>query len=324
MYVSSVRVLLETDQRHDQLHDEYADAQMEVDGTSGCLKAFTAQKQKHVGLKILLSIGGGGEGSKDFAAAAATADSRSNFAKSAEELVKSFKLDVDWEHPGDSKQGHDFLSLLRTIRKSLPGGNEAENEARTNYVVTAAFPAGEWALKHVPLSEVCEYLDFINLMAYDFYGSWTKMSGHHSQLQSPNYPRDRETTPSARSAITYLLEKKFPANKILLGIPVYGRSFLGTTDAGQLHSGHAGEEGTFEYSELPRPGAEEHLEEHLGAAYCVSDDGGFVSYDTAETVQIKANPVKKQGLARLFYWTATADVSGAKSLIQNGYNALHQ
>lgn len=93
MYVSSVPVSLETDQRHDQLHDEYADTGIKVDGTLGCLKALTAQRDKHVGLKILLSIGGGGEGSKDFAAAAATADSRSNFARSAEELVKRFELD---------------------------------------------------------------------------------------------------------------------------------------------------------------------------------------------------------------------------------------
>lgn len=161
-------------------------------------------------------------------------------------------------------------------------------------------------------------------MAYDFYGSWTKVSGHHSQLQSPNYPRDREMIPSGRSAVSYLLERKFPANKIMLGIPVYGRSFLGTTCAGQHYSGCAGEEGTFEYSDLPRPGAEEHVDEQLGAAYCVGDDGGFVSYDTPETVQIKANFAKEQGLAGLFYWTATADVSGTKSLIETGYNTLHQ
>lgn len=174
------------------------------------------------------------------------------------------------------------------------------------------------------MSAVSEYLDFINLMAYDFYGPWTRVSGHHSQLMTPDYPHDRESTPSGSSAVTYLLDQKVPNEKILLGIPVYGRSFLGTTGAGQVHSGHAGEEGTFEYCDLPRPGAKEHVIGKLGAAYCVGDDGGFVSYDNPETVQMKAKFAKNLPLAGLFYWTATADASGPRSLIETGFNTLHQ
>lgn len=174
------------------------------------------------------------------------------------------------------------------------------------------------------MSAVSRYLDFINLMAYDFYGPWTKVSGHHAQLQPPDHASSSVKSPSGSSAVTYLLQKDVPANKILLGIPVYGRSFLGTTYVGQLHSGHAGEEGTFEYCDLPRPGAKEHVEEKLGAAFCVGGDGGFVSYDTPRTVHVKAKFAKTLGLAGLFYWTATADASGPRSLIEEGFNTLHQ
>ena len=193
-----------------------------------------------------------------------------------------------------------------------------------DYVVTAALPAGEWALRNISMSAVCKYLDFINLMAYDFYGPWTKTSGYHAQLKTPDHPRSREKLPSGSSSVTYLIEKDVPANKILLGIPVYGRSFLGTTYIEQLHTGHAGEEGTFEYRDLPRPGAQEYVEEKLAAAYCVGGDGGFVSYDTPKTVQIKATFAKTLGLAGLFYWTATADASGPRSLIETGFNTLNQ
>lgn len=224
-------------------------------------------------------------------------------------------LKVDWEHPSNKHQAADFLDLLVAIRKSLPS---------PRYIVTAALPAGEWALQHIPLSAVSQYLDFINLMAYDFYGPWTPVSGYHAQLQTPGSDRHREKNPSGSSAVTYLLDQKFPGNKILFGIPVYGRSFLGTTYIDQLHSGHAGEDGTFEYRDLPRPGAKEHVEEHSGAAYCVGGDGGFVSYDTPKTVQIKANFVKNLPLGGLFYWTATADASGTRSLIETGFNTLHQ
>ena len=167
-------------------------------------------------------------------------------------------------------------------------------------------------------------VDFINLMAYDFYGPWTEYSGHHGQLQTPRYPSDRQIRPSGSSAITYLLDREFPANKILLGIPVYGRSFLGVDNIWQRYTGHAGEEGTFEYRDLPRPGAKEHVVEAQAAAYCVGGDGGFVTYDNPKTVHIKAKFAKELKLGGLFYWTGTADASGPRSLVQTGFNTLHQ
>ena len=120
-----------------------------------------------------------------------------------------------------------------------------------------------------------------------------------------------------------MLEQKVPAKQILLGIPVYGRSFLGTTRPGQHHSGHAGEEGTFEYRDLPRPGTTEHYDLDAAAAYCVGGDGGFVSYDNPQSVDTKARFAKALGMGGLFYWTATADASGSRSLIETGFNTLH-
>ena len=111
--------------------------------------------------------------------------------------------------------------------------------------------------------------------------------------------------------------------KLLLGVPVYGRSFTGARGVGQLYSGHAGEEGTFEYKDLPRPGAHESVDLDVGAAYCVGGDGGFVTYDNPQTVRRKADFVKQYGLAGLFYWTGTADAQGPRSLIFNGYTAMH-
>ena len=109
-----------------------------------------------------------------------------------------------------------------------------------------------------------------------------------------------------------------------MGIPAYGRSFLGTRGVGHSYMGHAGEEGTFEYKYLPRPGAEEHVDQQLGAAYCIGGDGGFVSYDTPQTVKMKARYVRMNGLGGLFYWTGTGDAKDhQRSLIYNGFVGLH-
>ena len=74
-----------------------------------------------------------------------------------------------------------------------------------------------------------------------------------------------------------------------MGIPVYGRSFLGAARIGEPFFGSGGQEGVFEYRELPRPGSREYVDQEVVAAFCIGGDGGIVSYDNAQTVQRKAN-----------------------------------
>lgn len=72
--------------------DEYADLQIDVDGKLGCLAALVSQRAQFPQLKVILSIGGGGEGSANFAAVAASATARVAFAQSAKEFVERFEL----------------------------------------------------------------------------------------------------------------------------------------------------------------------------------------------------------------------------------------
>jgi len=156
-------------------------------------------------------------------------------------------------------------------------------------------------------------------MAYDFSGSHTSTAGHHAQL----YPGNTNE-PSGSAAIEYIRTTGYPLKKILLGIPVYGRSFLGATGPGDVYNGQGGEEGAFEYKLLPRPGTEEKIDNERVAASCTGGDGGFVSYDNPETVKMKGRYCKREQLGGLFYWTGTADVAhGQRSLVEAGFNALH-
>lgn len=128
-------------------------------------------------------------------------------------------------------------------------------------------------------------------MAYDFTGSWSSTAGHHAQL----FPGSA-SEPSGSAAVDYVISTGFPANKILLGVPVYGRSFLGARGPGQVYSGHAGEDGTFEYKDLPRHNTEEIVNTRVAAAFCIGGDGGFVTYDNPETVIVKARFCLEKGL----------------------------
>lgn len=143
----------------------------------------------------------------------------------------------------------------------------------------------------IDLKTAAEYLDYINLVAYDFFGTWTSKSGHHAQLYTMN-----KDEPSASSGVAHLMAQGFPPKSILLGIPTYGRSFLKANGPGQDFNGVGGQEGTFEYSELPRKGCKEIVDRRYIAAQCVGGDGGFVTYDNPETVKVKAEFCKQKGL----------------------------
>lgn len=217
---------------------------------------------------------------------------------------------VDWEHPSNTAQGGDYIHLLARLREALPS---------PRYILTSCLPAGEWALRNIDLVKAAQSLDLLNLMAYDFAGPWTTESGHHAALHSSS-----RSPLSGQSAVSYVLRQGVAPDKLLFGVPVYGRSFLGCSKPGQRHEGVGGEEGEFDYRDLPRPGAKEGVDEKACAAFCVGGDGGFVSYDTPGAVRAKARFVVREQLAGLFYWHGAADASGERSLVETGYRALHE
>ena len=203
---------------------------------------------------------------------------------------------------------------MLALRKELPA---------PKYFLTSALPAGEWALRNIDLAKASNYLDLINLMTYDFSGPWTNLCGHHAQLYSPKDPHNDAARVSCSSAVSYLKARGVSTRKILLGVPAYGRSFLGAKKVGERFTGHAGEEGTFEYKDLPRPGAVVSYDKEVGAVYCVGGDGGFVTYDDAQTVQMKAEFALKEGLRGLFFWTGTGDSQDSGSLVETAYRFLY-
>lgn len=218
---------------------------------------------------------------------------------------------VDWEHPQDAQQGRDFILLLEAIRRQLP----------SPYLLTTALPAGPWVLQHIDLNRGQRLLDYLNLMTYDFAGPWTPESGHQSQLYTPKHPHCPAAQRSCQSGVDYLLGRGFPASRILLGIPVYGRAFTGTCRPGEKHCCDG--EVTYEYKELPRPGCVEKVDREVMGAYCVDGKDGFISYDNVETVGMKARFVGERRLGGLFYWTGTGDKTGEESLVEVGWRGLN-
>ncbi|KAK0648196.1 glycoside hydrolase superfamily [Cercophora newfieldiana] len=297
--------------------DERADSVIPVDGETGALAALAKLKRQHPHLHTLVSIGGG-SGSAEFPALAANLSARANFACNVKDFVTKHNfdgVDIDWEHPSTPSQGTDFLSLLHALRSAIP----------SPFLLTAALPTGEYILKHIDLPSAAPLLSFINLMAYDFSGPWTKTSGHHAQLHPT--PGISPCTKSGAAGVAYFLRHGVPASKIVLGVPTYAHCFAGVSALGaQMPSSAKGACTTVEYRDLDEACVRNATVCTLtGAASYVDPDGkGFMSFDVPATVRMKGRFVRDEGLGGLVYWTGAGDraAGGGDSLVEAGFREL--
>lgn len=299
--------------------DDYADCSIAADGEKGCLPALAKLKSQVPGLKTLVSIGGG-SGSAEFPILATNPFARQTFARSCREFCEKWNIDgvdVDWEHPETPQDGANYVAMLHELRRALPS---------PWFLISTALPVGQYCLQHIDLAAAGQLLDYLNLMGYDFNGPWTEVSGHQAQLLPPPgplesiYPRLRN---SCHGGVEYILSRGFPARKLVLGIPVYTRTFEGAHGIGQPYK----QAHEMDYNEMPAEWIRSaRVDYHAGAASFVDETPGgkgFASFDVPATVHRKAEYVRQMGLGGLFYWTGVGDAQGPDSLVRTGYRALN-
>ncbi|KAI9878681.1 MAG: hypothetical protein M1830_010829 [Pleopsidium flavum] len=169
------------------------------------------------------------------------------------------------------------------------------------------------------------YLDFFNVMAYDFSGSWDTHAGHQANL-FPSASHPKCTPFSTAKAVEYYTAHGVPVSKIVLGMPLYGREFMGNEGPGHAFSGSgegSWEQGVWDYKALPRDGAVERVDREVGASWSY-DEGRkvMVSYDNVEMARMKARFIRQNGLGGGMWWESSADKSGEESLIATVVGAL--
>ncbi len=287
------------------------------------LAALTGLRKQSPRLRVLVSVGGW-EGSRPFSQLARSAASRARFVASALAFLRRHDLDgldVDWEYPGlpgnDNPHGpadrEAFTALLADLRAGFDRDGAARGRKLLLTIAAGAFPE---YLEHVDLARVQASLDLVHLMAYDFrVPEGGDEAGHHANLRA--HPADPRQL-SAERTVREFLAAGVPKEKLVLGVPFYGRAWRGvrTKTEGLYHEGRPVPGFDATYGALAKlvgtDGWVRGWDEAAQAPYLWNAARKtFVSYEDPESLRLKCRFVREQGLAGVMFWEYHSDPTGA-------------
>lgn len=304
---------------------------------SGNYAQIKLLKAAHPQLRVMMSLGGW-IGSQHFSAAASTDALRKQL---ADACVRQFiagdlpvlggrggpgaargvfdGIDIDWEFPGGGgmdgnsvdavRDRHNFTLLMAALRTRLDAQGAIDGR---RYLLTAAIGA---RAENIAATEPGLYgrsMDWVNVMTYDFHNGQEPVTHYHAPLHSHG------TDGSTDTAVKALVAAGLPANKIMLGIPFYGRGWAGVpaTNHGlsQPATGPAPgqyEAGVADYKLLVKKAGMRWHDPATGQLSLHTANGEWWNYDDPAVIATKMRYVREQGLRGAFSWVLDADADGA-------------
>lgn len=302
-------------------------------------------KKKHPHLKTLISVGGWTL-SGPFSDIAMTNESRTKFAKSCVAFIKQYGfdgVDIDWEYPvGGGMEGNknrkedksNYTLLLAELRKQLEEAGKAE---KVHYLLTIAAPCGPKIIGNLEIDKVHSHLDCMNLMAYDFHGSWDAVTNFNAPLYPvKDDPAQDEMSRKLNidSAVKVFLDAGVPSEKLVLGVPFYGRGWKGAKDANNgLFQTKTGipkgtwEDGVFDYKDLAANYLgkfKRHWNDEAKVPWLFDPKAGtMISYDDSQSMKLKAAYARDKKLGGVMCWEMSAD-DGKSTLLDAVRDGLRQ
>lgn len=280
--------------------------------------ALRALREEYPHLKLILSVGGW-DYSAHFSDVAATAAGRTVFAQSCAALLSAHDLDgidLDWEYPvsgGTAGTNHrpqdrqNFTLLLRAIRQELDRQGKRDGK---DYQLTIAGAAGDWYLSNIQPTAVADVVDHIFLMAYDIHGPWDTYADFNAPLYTPSGSAPHYQNGVSGSVEAYL-EEGVPADKLVLGMPLYGYRYDGVSgNQNGLYSTFTTARSipydTLVTTYLSDPSYQQlrHAEARVPYLY---GKGSFLSYDDPESIAEKAALARELDLQGIGFWELSQD-----------------
>ncbi|XP_063589788.1 mucin-2-like isoform X2 [Penaeus indicus] len=291
---------------------------------------FNGLKQYNKGLKTLLAIGGWNEGSGRFSELVSLPEYRKTFIISAIRHLRRYNfdgLDLDWEYPA-SRDGsapedrENYAALVKELRDAFE--DEGSKVKKGKLLLTMAVPAGQnYIDKGYDVPSLSRDLDFINILNYDYHSAYEPTINHHAALLPAPGTSEYEWNAQLNVdwTVKYYISLGAERQKLVIGIPTYGRSYTlldgNFTDFGASADG-PGEQGKYtkENGFMAFYEVCENIASHgwdvrkpyprrIGP-YAYSGDQ-WVGYDDEKIVARKAEYVREEDLGGIMFWSLDND-----------------
>lgn len=294
------------------------------------LKKLNNLKQVNKDLKILISVGGWAW-SKNFSDAVLTEESRQIFANSAIDFMLKHKIDgidLDWEYPGQigdnnkfrQEDKKNFTAILKLLREKLDALAVNSNK----YLLTIATGADPKYLEHTNMREAHQYLDFINIMTYDFFTGGSSQTGHHSNLFQSEF--NKTSRVNAAAAVEMHFKAGIPIKKIVLGVPFYGRYWNKTNPENNgLYQMSTGKKGSCDYKSISDSIKNKiyvpYWDAKAKAPYIWREsDSLFLTYENPKSLKFKIDFVKSKKMGGIMFWQFNGDNGDLLNTISDNLN----
>lgn len=254
------------------------------------LKGMAALKSQNSELKVILGIGGYKR--KGFCEMAGDKKKRKSFVGEVKTLVDSLNLDgvdLDWEFPTTEAGGHtaspndarNYAMLAKDLRKAL-GKNKWISYYSNN---SGAF---------IDHKRMLPYVDYVHVSGYNLSIPKDGERGYH---QSPLYPSVKTGGWCVIKSIERHLELGIPSDKILMGIPFFGRGkspFPSYVDCNEFSKYSAGTKIVWD--------------DDSKAPYFADNDGNLVlGFDDERSIKAKFDFIRANNLPGVFVWNYDSD-----------------
>jgi chitinase len=293
-----------------------------VPGFHDLWEQIAAVKAKFPHIKINLSVGGY---KAEFTDTADSPERRGAFIANVCDWLEKYDLDgvdIDWEYPVGPDWGQDiksksadrrnYIALLTEIRTAL---DVLGQKTGKRYGLSSAVPASGWFVEKNSVVAASKIVDALKLMAYDYYGGWSKNTGHHANLYR-NTADPEWGGWSTNQAVNAYVNAGVAPEKIILGVPFYGRAWSGVPDNG-THGLYQPYEKTIYNDGLGWDKIQELLKEGSGftrywddvakAPFLYNGDI-FITYSDEEAINLLNEYVKNRKLGGVFTWEYAFDV----------------
>ena len=290
---------------------------------SGAPERVAAIKEAHPHLRVVLSIGGWGAGG--FSDAALTPQARADLIAECLELGDGFDgVDLDWEFPVSGGPA-EVTHRPEDRRNCTLLARELRDRLGPDRLLTAALPAGRLQsagpydpAESYELAALAELLDFVNLMTYDLGTGFSPIATFNAPLaEVADDPLDPELCRwnNVAGAVDYYERHGVPRDKLVLGVPFYGRGFR-VAAPGERAGLFQPQTGTVEVGDwrdisrdlLPDPAWQRHRHPVACTPWLFHPGTNtFVSYEDPESIEERAAFAAGHGLRGAFMWQLLGD-----------------